>query len=302
MMQLQRFFTDTERRVRPLSQRKASSVPKRAIINPTAVGNKLPKPSWQQRPLFFSKGTTVYFAVYDRAKGIVNPIPVSHFLKPKRSYDTASKKENKLGALVKYSGSPDLSPAKYFQRRAMAQHLTGGTVVELFAGKGNLSKNVWAEKASKLVLIDKNADYLKDADRKLHGKPHEIINSDNLKWLENVLPEEKIKNLKVVDFDSFGSPVKQLKTFFDNNPITNNMMVAVTDGSALYAKIGDSKQTRRFFMEHYGVRPSGSREEQLKALDGVMQKLGTKHGFKVEPINAGMSFQTIYAGYKITPK
>jgi len=293
------FFRDERNKIRPIS----STVDRRKhFIVPTGKLH-LPHPSFQKRPLYFMKGTTVHVGVLNKNNGEVeNAVPIASFDKSKltRSYDTDSLRKNKPGALVHYNGSPDMTPSKLWQRRAMAEMLKGGTVVELFAGKGHLSKE-WAKKAGKMILVDKNKEYLKEAEGSVKGTPHEIVPANNLNWLENELPQEKIRNLKVVDFDAFGSPVIQLRAFFANNKINNTMMVAVTDGSCMYVKLGESAQSKRFCKENYGVQLDGSRLDQIKALDKVMLDLGRRHHFKVAPINAAYGRQTVYAGYKITP-
>jgi hypothetical protein len=295
------FYRDRNDRVRPVTRSFADLNRKRVIVNPSKL--RLPKPSWERRPLYFSKGSELHLGIYDRNKGVVDSVPIEQLKAAEmtRGYESAGANAKKPNPIFHYSGSPDLSPAKRWQRRSLAEHMNKGTVIELYAGKGNLSKTVWAPKASKLILVDKRDDYLKEAASKLKGKTHVIVKANNLRWLANELPQERIDNLAAVDFDAFGSPAKQLNAFFDNLPIKRSMIVAVTDGSCIYAKIGDHNENRRFFKENYGCLVNGTRDSQLRALDGLMQKQGRKHGFKVQPINAGFGRQTVYAGYKITP-
>ena len=295
------FFRDNQNRVRPITEKTGKKAQKQFIVPSNKVS--LPHPSFAKRPLFFMKGTTVQLGVLNKQNGDVeSPVPIATFDKSKltRSYDTDSRKQNKPGDLVHYNGSPDLTPSKLWQRRAMAEKLSGGTVVEVFAGRGHLSKE-WAKKADKMVMVDKNAESLKEAEKAVKGTPHETIAANNLDWLENELPQEKIRNLKAVDFDAFGSPAKQIKKFFDNNPINKSMLIAVTDGSCMYVKLGEGSQTKEFCKENYGIQLDGSRVDQIRALDKLMLDQGRKHGFKVEPINAAYGRQTVYAGYKITP-
>jgi hypothetical protein len=296
------FYKDNSGEVRPITKSYGSLSRPKVIVNPAKV--HLPKPSWQQRPLYFSKGSQVHLGIYDKDQGVVDSVPIEQLKEPlTRGYESAGAHSMQLHPVFHhYSGSPDLTPAKRWQRRALAEHMNKGTVLELFAGKGNLSKDVWAPKASNLILVDKRADYLEEAASKLKGKSHVIVKANNLRWLEKELPQEQIDNLRAVDFDAFGSPAKQLNAFFNNTPIKRSMIVAVTDGSCIYAKIGDANEKRRFFKEYYGQPVDGSKTEQLKALDRLMQQQAKKHGFKVQPINAGFGRQTIYAGYKITPE
>jgi len=294
------FYRD-KGKTKPITKPLAELNRKKVIVNPTKL--RLPKPSWERRPLYFSKGSELHLGIYDRNKGVVDSVPIEQLkvAEMTRGYESAGAHTKKPNPIFHYSGSPDLSPAKRWQRRALAEHMNKGTVLELYAGKGNLSKTVWAPKASKLILVDKREDYLREAASKLKGKTHVVVKANNLRWLANELPQEKIGNLAAVDFDAFGSPAKQLKAFFDNLPVKRSMIVAVTDGSCIYAKIGDHNENRRFFKENYGRLVDGTRDSQLKALDGLMQIQARKHDFKVSPINAGFGRQTVYAGYKITP-
>jgi len=274
---------------------------KKLIVNPSKL--RLPKPSWQRRPIYVMKGAEVHLGIYDRHKGVVDSVPIEALESSQltRGYESAGAHAKKPNPIFHYSGSPDLTPAKKWQRRALLQKMSPGTVLELYAGKGNLSAEVWKHKAKKIILVDKNAEYLREAAAKLKGKSHVIVRANNLKWLEQELPQEKLSNLTVVDFDAFGSPAPQIRRFFNGLPVKKSMIVAVTDGSCIYAKIGDGNEKRKFFLDNYGSFPDGTRDAQLKALDGLMQKQARTHGFKVQPINAGFGRQTVYAGYKITP-
>lgn len=294
------FYRD-EGKTKPITKSFGELNRKKLIVNPSKL--KLPKPSWERRPIYFSKGSELHLGIYDRNKGVVDSVPIEQLKASQmtRSYESSGAHTKKPNPIFHYSGSPDLSPAKRWQRRALADYMNKGTVLELYAGKGNLSKTVWAPKATKLILVDKREDYLKEAASKLKGKTHVIVRANNLKWLENELPQEQIDNLAAVDFDAFGSPSRQLNAFFNNLPVKRSMVVAVTDGSCIYAKIGDGHYKHQFFKENYGRLVNGTRDSQLRALDGLMQKQVRKHGFKVHPINAGFGRQTVYAGYKITP-
>jgi len=296
------FFRDGDNRVRPITSRLKKPL-KQYIIPVSKV--RLPTPTFAKRPLFFQDGTTVQLGVLDKQSGeIEKPVPIAeiHAKDLSRSYDSSHAHSTALQRRFTKAGAPDMTPAKLWQRRAIAQKFSGGTVLELFAGKGHLSKQVWAPKANKLVMVDKNQDFLKQAEKEVKHKPHEIVKMNNLKWLDKVLPEEQIRNLKVVDFDAFGSPAESMRKFFDNHEIDKRMLIAVTDGSCIYMKVGDRVKTREFCKRNYGVQLDGTRLAQVKALDKLMLNLGQRHGFKVEPINAAYGRQTVYAGYKITPK
>ena len=204
------------------------------------------------------------------------------------------------------ANAPSLFPAKEAQRLDLVKSVDGGTVLETHAGKGNLTKEVYAKKLDKAVLVDSDKHALQSADKKLDGKiSHDVAPGNNVKWLENEMSPQELGNLKVVDFDPFGSPSDSVKAFFDNYPVKHTMFVGVTDGSKRYLGYVDGAEGRAWLKEHYGIdmKADGSREDQVKVLDAFMQKQGEKHGFNVTPVNVGYGRGcAVYAGYKITPK
>jgi len=248
----------------------------------------------------------VEVGLYDKDKGVVDSVPLEHY-NPKlnRSHYKGIGRPPHLEGVKSWT-SPDLTPSKLFQRKAATEKLSKGTVLELFAGRGNLSQEVWSKKANDIVLVDKNKKFLATADKKLKGKvKHETIVANNIKWLQNEMEPHKLKNLKAVDFDAFGSPAKQVKAFFDNYPVKKSMLVCLTDSNIFVAFQKDRPVGRKFLKEHYGLdlKPTGKREDQIKALDSLMQQQGRKHHFIVKPVNVGFGQrQTVYAAYKITPK
>jgi tRNA G26 N,N-dimethylase Trm1 len=201
---------------------------------------------------------------------------------------------------------PELTPSKVVQRSELADKVDGGTVLEAYAGKGNLTDTVYAKAADKVVLVDKNQQALNRATAKLKGKVKtETVCMDNTKWLENEMSPSELHNLKLIDFDAFGSPADPMKAFFKRFPVKHKMFVAVTDGSKSYIGFNKGAAAKSWLRRNYGIdlNASGSREDQVRILDNFMQVLGRHHGFNVKPINAGFGKQlAVYAGYQITPK
>ena len=212
------------------------------------------------------------------------------------------------------SNCPQLHPAKLEQRKVLADEMKSkGTVLEVFAGKGHLTKEVYAPKAEKVVLVDKDEKALAQAERRLKGRvKREIWAMDNIDWLKKEMRQEQVKNLKLVDFDAFGSPATQVRTFFNNYEVKRPLLVALTDGSAIYLGFRQNAEGRKWLRKHYGidVLPNkrghlryGTREGQVAILNKFMEEQGRKHRFDVQPISvAHGDVKTIYAGYKVTPK
>lgn len=300
------FYTDEDGKAKPITKSK-QELTRRQIVKKVREFKGI-KPSWKRRPIYTIKGGQVHVGIYDKQKGIIDSVPLETYdpkLMSRKSYRGVGRPPHLKGAVT--WSCPELTPSKLLQRRHVAEKLSGGTVLELFAGKGNLSKEVWAKKADKLVLVDKNKKFLQQAHRKLKGKvKHETIVANNKIWLRKVMTPEQLKNVRVVDFDAFGSPALQAKRFFERFPIRRPMYVCFTDGSNIFLAFHRKRKTgRKFLKEHYGAdfKPEGKRDDQVKALDTLMQQQARLHGFKVEPINLGFGQkQSVYAAYKISPK
>jgi len=220
----------------------------------------------------------------------------------------SAKTERYKGPEISSASTPKLHPAKREQRRILADRISGkGTVLEVYAGKGELTKAVYAPKADKIVMVDKNPKYLKEADDKLKGKvKREMVVADNVAWLKEAMNPTELGNLKLVDFDAYGSPAETVKAFFDNYPIRKSLLVGLTDGSQIFLGYRQTAEGRRWLRENYGVDvlPGhfGKREDQIRILNEFMEAQGRKHGFRVQPISVAHGVHAIYAGYKIKPR
>lgn len=254
------------------------------------------KPSWSKRPGYVLREGKVVPAVFEDGKMRVlegsGSVEQSGSLK--RTYKTPDQT------------CPELTPTKAVQRKELAEKIKGGTVLEAFAGEGHLSEKVYAKKADEIVMIDKNPELLKKADRRVAGKvKHEAIVRDNVSWLENEMKPSELKRLQLVDFDAFGSPAKSMRAFFSNFPVKRKMYVALTDGSKIFLGYSKPHETRKWLRENYGIvrKTRGTREDQVKLLDAFMQAQAQVHGFKVKPVNVAYGkHHAVYAGYEISPK
>jgi tRNA G26 N,N-dimethylase Trm1 len=245
------------------------------------------------RPLYYMQGKEVHKGSFEHGKVVEGPaIDVKG--DTRRGYETGQQT------------CMELTPSKLAQREELADKVDGGTILETHAGKGNLSANVYADAADKLVLVDKDKSLLSKADQKLNGKvKHETVVANNTDWLKDTLKPEELRNLKLVDFDPFGSPSGTMKAFFKRFPVRHKLLVGVTDGSKTYIGYKKGQAAHKWLKANYGIdlNAQGTREDQIRVLDSFMQVLGRYHGFTVKPINAGFGKQTaVYAGYELTPK
>jgi hypothetical protein len=101
------------------------------------------------------------------------------------------------------------------------------TVLELFAGHGNLS-GLYEPHCEKLICVEKDEKTFKQLATNLRSSTTELRCVDNLAFLTNV---SNIPDVSFVDFDAYGCPNLQIQKFFANYPVKRAIMVNVTDGT-----------------------------------------------------------------------
>ncbi|MFQ6077224.1 MAG: hypothetical protein ACE5Z5_14015 [Candidatus Bathyarchaeia archaeon] len=198
-----------------------------------------------------------------------------------------------------------MHPRKLEQRRQLLRRLRRrGTVVELFGGKGNLSRHAYGRRARTIILVDKDTRSLRQADRKLDGVVrHEVHPSDNIKWIRR--EAGGLEDVVLVDFDAFGSPADAVKAFFKRFRVEKPILVGLTDGSARYTGYRQDDRGRRWIRRKYlvNIKPDGTREGQLRILDRFMEELGRRRGFTARRVNfAHGEGKVVYVGYRLSPQ
>ena len=206
--------------------------------------------------------------------------------RPKPKWERIRPEEEKpveRGGYVTDGGvCPALHPTKVEQREDLLRQLPRrGTFIELYAGRGNLTKALYQGKGTKFFLIDKDPNALAAARRRLQNERKYVIRRvDNLDWIREGMEDEKLGDVAFVDFDAFGSPGEAVQAFFENYNIKRPMLVALTDGSGKYFRLtpdpGKKEATTR---KLYGLRrrPDGSLKEMKRLLDDFMESQGEKH-------------------------
>lgn len=200
-----------------------------------------------------------------------------------------------------------LNPAKAEQRRRLISKMPRGTVLELYAGKGYLTRDVYAKKAKRVILVDKDKKALSQAERRLKGKVRrEIYAGDNRKWIQEKMVDVDLSDLVAVDFDAFGSPMDAMAAFFDNYRVRRPLYVSLTDGSTfwygLHRNLDGPAVARKRYHSRIGSKDIGTVRGQVKMIDRFMKEEGKKHGFTAEPISIAKGRQkTLYVGYLLKP-
>jgi len=232
--------------------------------------------------------------------GTVEPI-MAHLGGTRKGYSTGNKLQ---GHRIRCAS---LNPAKAEQRRRLISKMPRGTVLELYAGKGYLTRDVYAKKAKRVILVDKDKKALGQAERRLKGKVRrEIYVGDNREWIREKMSSVDLSDLVAVDFDAFGSPMDTMREFFNQYRIRRPLYVSLTDGSTfwygLHKNLDGPSMARKRYHSRIGRKEVGTIRGQVKMIDRFMKEEGKKHGFTAEPISIAKGRQkTLYVGYLLKP-
>lgn len=199
---------------------------------------------------------------------------------------------------------------KMEQRRECVRALPFHDIIlELFAGKGNLTEKVYLGAAKKHILVDKES-YIYNVEEKLKGKAdYEIYQQDNINWIIRVLPsklEELEQHLTLIDFDDFGMPGETIQRFFTVFKIRHPLVVCLTDGG--YYRLMWNKQDMTALMQkNFGLGSEYvySKTNHIAIDDAMMNKIAEAQNCTIERISVAYNPKTqgaVYAGYLLTPK
>lgn len=189
----------------------------------------------------------------------------------------------------------------------VAQISRRGCFLELFAGKGFLSR-LYAKYAEKLILVDSNESYLKEAEKKINGLvPYEIYCKDNILFIKEDLPRiAESEDIVYVDFDAFGCPSPQIFAFFSTFKVKRPLWISITDGSGLHMGYvsRDWNKYFSFIDKMYRVkRLKWERANVALYQHCLLVDLGVKYGFTVKKINQAVRRKgfPVYMGFYIEP-
>jgi len=219
----------------------------------------------------------------------------------RKGYSTGNKKH---GREIRCA---NLNPAKEEQRRRVIRGAPRGTVLELYAGKGYLTRGVYAGKAKRVILVDKDKKALGQAEKRLKGRVRrEIYVGDNREWIREKMVDVDLDDLVAVDFDAFGSPMDTMREFFENYKVRKPLHVSLTDGStfwySLHRNLDAPAVAKKRYHSRLGKKEMGTVRGQVKMIDRFMREEGKRHGFTVEPVSIAKGRQkTLYVGYLLKP-
>ena len=126
----------------------------------------------------------------------------------------------------------ELNAEKRQQRAEAARYLRNHhTILELYAGEGNLSEKVYAPlNPRRMVLVDDDARALEKAKVRLarFGVKKEFYPMPNEQFIKRGYLR-KYPDISLVDFDAYGSPSRTVQLFFDNYRVRQPMIATLTD-------------------------------------------------------------------------
>ncbi len=237
-------------------------------------------------------------------------------LEDQESYDTGSTSTSGAGGSM---AAEALNPNKLKQRAVLMKHIRkDGTSLELFGGRGNLTKAIYVNYFKKNILVEEDLDEC-DFGQKSLGDQAKYYHMNNMDFIREELPKIK-DDLTFVDFDAFGITSDAIIGFFDNYKITKPVVIGITDGYASHihryymdkAKLYDDVITH-----HYPV----IERERMSAnifwqhvLRRLIEEQCKKHNLEYRHINQSMGHgsnagqfrmagkNTVYTGHIIGKK
>jgi hypothetical protein len=146
---------------------------------------------------------------------------------------------------------------KLLLRKAMLSRIQPQTALDLFAGRGDIARVLYQgfeelhcveRDTRKFAALEKNLS-------KVQGPRIHLHRMNNRLFLQNMVKE--IPRINLVDFDAYGSPNLQVKTFFAHYRLEGPTLIFATDSGKISCQRG-----RRFSPDLYsscpGTNPGGT--------------------------------------------
>ena len=180
------------------------------------------------------------------------------------------------------------------------------TSLELFAGKGNLTRAVYQKSAKRCICVEYNKTTFLELIQNTDQNKVKCYNMNNLLFVENEL--SNYPNIDIVDFDAFGSITPIINKFFENYKVNKPLLIGITDGYMVKAKRMMQSKDKLADEMIKGGYPSIPRHGlslfkfMESTVDLFLQRLAKKYKFKIEKLVGDNNRKsTIYMGYRINP-
>lgn len=161
------------------------------------------------------------------------------------------------------------------------------TVLDLYAGEGNLAREYLDAGCEKLICVEEDGVVFERLEADLSEFDNaSLFNCDNMDFLEKV---GELENISFVDFDAYGCPNLQIRSFFEHYPIERAIMVNATDGVLVNLTRLASVDLKKYYL--VDLYPKGKLPRKLweskRSLNRLLpwlqetfiHLLAAKHGF-----------------------
>lgn len=223
-----------------------------------------------------------------------------------------------LKSAATHGNEPDyeeLSKAKFDQRAQAARYLSKhSTILELYAGKGMLSSQVYAKlNPRRMVLVDDDPANLEQAKAQLGktGIRADYYPMKNQQFIKKGYLK-KYPDVSLLDFDAYGTPGPLVKQFFENYRVRQPMVLMLTDGFPIHIhRRKDPNEVNTSaavdYDDVYSLKSwqAPSLGDVCGMHDTMMKNLGARGRFKSWRINRGFggkSGRVVYAAYLLRPQ
>jgi hypothetical protein len=210
---------------------------------------------------------------------------------------------------VELEGDVDhVNPEKFAFRAAALRHdRRRAKIIELYAGVGYLTREVYAPQYDELVLVEKDEGNFRRLVRnvgRLAGVHY--YRRDNADFVAGDLAAHL--DFSAVDFDAFGAPGELVQSFFAAvaGKLGAPFLLLLTDGGLLSLRRRGDINLYRYYLHGPDEvrRPPAGLADRFEGLQrAFVAKAAARTGFAARPVAARRNHnQTVlYSAYVITP-
>lgn len=210
--------------------------------------------------------------------------------------------EEKLAMSEEQASGEALNVDKLRLRLDAAKEAEKSKALELFAGKGQLTK-FYKDIFKKTFVVEKDENKARKLEELLGAE--NVFAGDNQDFLESEI--EKHMGFTFVDFDHRGSPAKLIQKFFDKieGKTQDGFVLALTDGMLTTFRIRGNVNLYQHYLQGEDETTKVTDEMYEKfddIVDRFIKKVSRRHGFEAEKINGKRNSlgTAYYASYRIS--
>lgn len=204
-----------------------------------------------------------------------------------------------------------LNRNKLAQRKKLAALVEddNGIVVEMFAGRGNLTNAVWKAHSEQNILVEYNPETVEQFTSQITDPARTTIYTmSNIDFAKDTLSNIPADRITAIDFDAFGSAIPIITTTLDHFKPVRPLVVGVTDGIASnLVRVSRKKEVLHERLVELGYFPlprDGLNMNlfMIKVMHKTMQLICKDRNLSCEIVNGTHNRKsTIYCGYIVKP-